>query len=185
MNTSLQRFTTFLSSFFYAVFIVVLVAVAGLFLVSLVRVPGNIEIKIVKSGSMEPAITTGSIVVVKSADSYAVGDVITFGEDTKRQIPTTHRIVSIEGEGESTEFTTKGDANEEIDPSPVAFREVIGRVAFDVPYAGYILDFARQPVGFLLLIGIPAGIIIVDESMRIVREVMYLRRSRRKEIETN
>src|SRR3989338_8215020 len=65
---------------------------ASLFFAPLLPIKGNIEIKIVKSGSMEPAIKTGSIVVIKPASLYGVGDVITFGEDSRTTYPTTHRI---------------------------------------------------------------------------------------------
>lgn len=169
----------------YGFFILLIVAVAGLFLTSLLPIPGKFEVKIVKSGSMEPAILTGAIVVVRPETSYAVGDVITFGEDTKRQIPTTHRIYSEEQKDGITYFTTKGDANEDPDPDPVKQNDVIGKVLFNVPYAGYILDFARQPVGFALLIGIPAGIIILDELGRIFKEILAIRRKKRKLAEEN
>ncbi|OHA18800.1 MAG: signal peptidase I [Candidatus Taylorbacteria bacterium RIFCSPHIGHO2_01_FULL_46_22b] len=165
----------------YGLFVVLLVGVAGLFLVSLLPITGNIEIKIVKSGSMEPTILTGSVVVVKPQTLYKVGDVITFGEDTPRQIPTTHRIVSIRESSGQTYFLTKGDANEEADPTETSASDVIGKVLVDVPYLGFVLDFARKPIGFTLLIGIPASLIILDESTRIIREVMLLRRKRKKE----
>lgn len=166
----------------YLLFVALLIAVAGVFLASLLPIPGNIEIKIVKSGSMEPSIKTGSLVVVKSfpIDTYKVGDVITFGEDNSRQIPTTHRIFSINAD--RTAFMTKGDANEEEDPQEVPISKVIGKVVFHVPYAGYILDFARTPLGFTFLIGVPAGVIILDEIARIFGEVVAIRRRKRLEI---
>lgn len=163
----------------YTLFVVLLVAVAGLFLVSLLPISGNIEIKIVKSGSMEPTIRTGSIVIVKSEISYAVGDIVTFGEDTRRQIPTTHRIAEVFQKNGQTYYHTKGDANEEADPSETPESTVIGKVVFAVPYGGYILDFARQPIGFTFLIGIPAGLIIIDELLHIIGEVAALKRKRR------
>ena len=159
----------------YAVFILLLLGVAGLFLASLLPIPGNIQVKIVKSGSMEPAIKTGSVAIVKPEASYAVGDVITFGEDTGRQIPTTHRIVSIGGDFNHVFYMTKGDANEEADGAQIAAKDVIGKVVLTVPYAGYVLDFARQPVGFTLMIGVPAAIIILDEMARIWKEVQKMR----------
>jgi signal peptidase len=161
-----------ISGTLYAFFILLLLGVAGLFLASMLPIPGNIQVKIVKSGSMEPTISTGSVVVVKPAASYAVGDIITFGPDTSAEIPTTHRILAIEG---NTIFT-KGDANEEADPQPTSVREVIGKVVLAVPKAGYVLDFARQPLGFTLMIGIPAGIIILDELLRIWAEIRRMRR---------
>ena len=166
---------------FYALFILLLVGVAGLFLATMLPIPGGVSVKIVKSGSMEPTIPTGSVVVVAPAASYAAGDVVTFGRDTRTEIPTTHRILSAAGEGAARVFVTKGDANEEQDPRPVAESEVIGKVWLHVPYVGYVLDFARQPLGFTFMIGIPAALIILDELVRIGREVSTLRRRRRDE----
>jgi signal peptidase len=165
----------FLGTLLHSIFVVAIIAVAGLFVVSLLPIPGNVQVKIVKSGSMEPSIHTGSIVAVLPAAEYKVGDVITFGEDTKAQIPTTHRIIAIQGESRNISFTTKGDANEDPDAQPVQRSEVIGKVLFTVPGAGYVLDFARKPLGFTLMIGIPAGMIIFEELMRIYAEVQKMR----------
>lgn len=164
----------------YALFILALVAVAGLFLATMLPIPGTIEIKIVKSGSMEPAIPTGSIVAIMPATTYALGDIVTFGRDTAREIPTTHRIVEVQGGGVT--FLTKGDANEEADPRPIVASEVIGKVWFAVPFVGYILDFARQPLGFTFMIGVPAAFIIVDELIRLVREIQRIYRRRERSI---
>lgn len=172
--------TKFLSTALYTLFVLLLLSVAGLFLASLLPIPGTIEVKIVKSGSMEPAILTGSIVVVMPEKTYAVGDIVTFGVDTRREIPTTHRIVAIQSENGRSYIQTKGDANEEADPKLTPMSDVIGKVVVAVPYAGYILDFARQPIGFTLMIGIPAGIIILDELFRIYNEIVKIRRDRRK-----
>lgn len=163
----------------YWIFIGLLLAVAALFLASYLPIPGNIEVKIVKSGSMEPAIKTGSVVILRPADTYAVGDIVTFGEDSKLRIPTTHRIVEVHGAGNATTFTTKGDANEEADPQPVPRASVIGKVYGWVPYAGYVIDFARTPWGFTGLIGVPAALIIIDELFILFGEVSKLYRTRR------
>ncbi|TSC68582.1 MAG: type I signal peptidase SipW [Parcubacteria group bacterium Gr01-1014_56] len=164
----------------YGFFIAALLGVTGLFLASLAPIPGNIEVKIVKSGSMAPAIPVGSLVVVKPQASYAVGEVVTFGEDSARQIPTTHRIVSIEGSGTNVSYRVKGDANEEADPELVNPNQIIGKVFVAVPYAGYVLDFAKQPLGFALLIGVPAALIILEELLAIARETRILIKKRRR-----
>lgn len=160
----------------YWIFMTAVVALGGLLMVSLVPIAGNIQIKIVKSGSMEPTIKTGAIVVDKPEASYQVGDVVTFGKDTKTQIPTTHRIVAITGTGGNEMITTKGDANNSADPTQTPLSEVHGKVLFSVPYLGYVLNFARQPLGFALLVGVPALAIIIEEIGKIVREVAALRR---------
>lgn len=163
----------------YGFFVLLLVGIAGLFLVSLLPIPGNIQIKIVKSGSMDPAMPTGSVALIQPFSSYEVGDVITFGEDTLTRVPTTHRVVGIRMEGEQMYFTTKGDANEEVDPEETTLASVIGKVVWSVPYVGYILDFAKQPKGFALLIGIPAALVILDEISVIWSEIGKYRRRRK------
>ena len=137
---------------------------------TLFPIPGNFQMLVVQSGSMEPNIQTGSVVVMRPAADYGVGDVITFGPVTKTKPPTTHRIISAQDEG----YTTKGDANENVDPKTVARRDVLGKVLFHVPYFGFVLDFARQPLGFALIIGVPAAIIIGDELRKIFVEVKRL-----------
>lgn len=150
----------------YGIFVGAVVLLALFFLGTRVS-PFGYELKVVQSGSMEPAIHVGSVVVIVPETSYNVGDVITFGPDTKKQIPITHRIAEITDEG----FVTKGDANEHPDPKPAKKGEVIGRVAFSVPYIGHIIAFARTKLGYALLVGIPAALIILDEFADIVWEI--------------
>ena len=151
-------------------------AIALLLLTSLVPIPGNFKVKVVKSGSMEPAIKTGGIVVIKPSTSYEVGDIITFGKDTKTQIPTTHRILKIDGDGPLRTFTTKGDANDSEDPQVTRLGDISGKVVLTVPYLGYILDFAKKPLGFVLLVGVPAFVIILEELMKIIKEMKVIRK---------
>lgn len=168
----------FLFRTIYYLFVAGIMSIALLLVISLAPISGNYKIKVVKSGSMEPYIKTGGIVVIKPSSSYKVGDVITFGQDTKTQIPTTHRIIEAEGEGATRQFITKGDANDSEDPVPTRESDVSGKVIFTAPYMGYILDFAKRPLGFALLVGIPALLIIFDEIMKIVSEVKRIRRKK-------
>jgi signal peptidase len=163
----------------YGLLIVGVVILGLLLLATLMPIPGNLEVKIVKSGSMEPAIPVGSIVVIKSASQYAIGDVITFGKDTKTQIPTTHRIIETNTLNGSQIFVTKGDANDAADPVPTRISEVKGKVIASLPYIGYVLDFGRQPLGFGLLVGVPALAVIIDEVGKIIIEIRSLKRRKR------
>lgn len=168
----------------YYIFVTLIIAVALMLLMSTVPVPGNIKVKIVQSGSMEPTIMTGGIIVIRPASLYEVGDIITFGKDTKTQIPTTHRIVKKEGSGLNAVFTTKGDANDAEDPKPTNYSEIGGKVLFTLPYLGYILSFAKKPMGFVLLVGVPALIIILDEIQKIIGEVRKIKRKKTTNEET-
>jgi signal peptidase len=157
--------------------IAAVVVLALLLLGTLVPVPGNFKVKIVESGSMEPAIKTGGIVVIKPSGTYSVGDVITFGPDTKTQVPTTHRVVAISS-GPNPVYTTKGDANDASDPASTHRSDIEGKVLLTIPYIGFILAFARTPLGFGLLVGLPAVLIILDELGKIVREIKLMRRKK-------
>ncbi len=79
--------------------------------------------------------------------------------------------MSVDSEDGEAVYTTKGDANENVDPRGIEEEMVVGKVLFSVPFIGYILDFAREPLGFALIIGLPALFIIVDESMKIYHEI--------------
>jgi signal peptidase I len=137
---------------------------------------GSFDVRIVQSGSMEPTIPTGSVVFVRREGTYAVGDVITFRGGSS--IPTTHRIVGSETHADETAFMTKGDANEDPDTNPVHVRDIMGKVLWSAPYVGFIIDFARKPLGFALLIVLPALLVILDEAEKIWREFRRLRAHR-------
>jgi signal peptidase len=160
----------------YYLFVAGIAVIALLLLTTMIPIPGNLQAKVVKSGSMEPSIKTGGIVFVHPSTSYEVGDIITFGKDTKTVIPTTHRIVKVNGNGSSKTFTTKGDANDVADPTDTRLGDVSGKVVFSVPYLGFVLDFARKPLGFSLLVGVPAVVIILEEIGKIIREARLIRR---------
>ena len=180
-------FSRILKTIYY--FILIAIAVVALFLIlSAIPIKGGYKTLIVLSGSMEPKIHTGSVVAIKPEKNYAVGDVITFGENTKTKTPTTHRIYEIKDDNGTKTYITKGDANNAPDQKPVGEKEILGKVLFSVPYAGYAVAAAQKPLGFMLIIVVPAVIIIYDEILKIKKEIilkMYYRRriKKRKEDE--
>lgn len=163
----------FLKKFISGLFITLFVAVVALLLVSTFSIPGvPIDARVVQTGSMEPAIRTGSVVFIYPSELYAEEDVITFQREGSRlEVPITHRIVSVSvTEGEYV-YRTKGDANDAADASPVYKDEVLGKVRLSVPYLGYALEAARTPWGFAILIIIPALLIMWEEAKKIFREL--------------
>jgi len=159
----------------YGVFVGAIILVAVLMVVTLFPITGNYKIKIVMSGSMEPAIHTGSVIIIKPEARYKIGDVITFGKDTKKDVPTTHRIKEMRAEEGKYVYRTKGDANKSEDVSEVPENTVIGKVLFSVPFVGFVLDFAKKPAGFVLLVVVPALAIIFDEIGKIWNEIKKTR----------
>ena len=166
---------------FYYFFITDVLVIGALLLTTFFKTPGNYAVKIVKSGSMEPAIKTGSVIVIKPGAEYKVGDIITFGKDDKRNIPTSHRINAVRMLQGKMIYTTKGDANNAPDAKEILQNEIIGKVVFKIPYLGYVLDMAKKPIGFILLVAVPALAIIYDEILKIWKEVRKMKRRKMKQ----
>jgi len=163
----------------YYFFLVFLGLIALLLIFSIFPIPGNYKIMVVLSGSMAPAIKMGSIVVVKPASNYQVGDIITFGPYSKKKPPITHRIYKIKMVNGEPIYITKGDANNAPDQKEITPREIIGKVLFSVPYFGFLVAFAKKPIGFMLIIIVPAGAIIYDEIKKIWQEIIRIKKEKK------
>lgn len=155
----------------YYVFFGAIALIAVLLIISILPITGNFKVMAVLSGSMEPAIKTGSVIAIKPSDNYKIGDIITFGEMSKTKTPTTHRIYDMRVQEGEPVYVTKGDANNAPDAKEITGKEIIGKVLFNVPYVGYAVDTAKKPWGFALIIIAPAMIIIFDEIKKIIREI--------------
>lgn len=174
----------------YYGFLAILGVIALLVIFSVFPIPGNYQIRVVRSGSMEPAAPMGSVVVTKPSSAYRIGDIITFSGSFRgpagERIPTTHRIVDMEVLSGSPRYITKGDANENPDQAQVQASQIIGKVLFAVPYIGYGVEAARTPYGFLALIIIPAAIIIVDQGKSVWAEIKRISVAKKiEQIESN
>jgi len=85
---------------------------------------------VVLSGSMEPAIEPGDIVLVEDVpiEEIEPGDVVTFQSHPGSETTYTHRVVDVTTDKRGTVLTTKGDANEQLDPmqTDADMLEVVG-----------------------------------------------------------
>ena len=171
----MNKFKAILKVIYYLL-LAFIALVAILVIVSAFPITGNYKLMTVLSGSMEPSIKIGSIVMVKPMSVYNINDVITFGPYSKIKSPITHRIVDIKVNNGNELYITKGDANDTPDMREITKRDIVGKVFFSVPFIGYAVDFARKPYGFALLIIIPALIIIYDEARKIFGEIKRLKK---------
>ncbi len=133
----------------------------------------------VRSGSMEPAIPTGSLIFVRPTETYVAGDVITIKTDDGKTV--THRIIETVRTDIGMAFRTKGDNNEDPDPVEVMPVDIIGKTYLILPYIGYPVAYAQTRTGFLMLIIFPAVLIVLSEVFSIIREAKRLLRKRREE----
>ena len=111
----------------------------------------------VMSGSMEPTIHTGDVVVsrqVPPADARR-GDVVSFRDPERGGLLVTHRVRTITRTGDKFTFVTKGDANNSSERWRVAATDRIGKTMFRIPALGRGLAFAHTRKGMVLLVMIP------------------------------
>lgn len=119
----------------------------------------------VLTGSMEPAMPVGSVVVVVpvTAAEVSVGDVLTFDAGGRR---VTHRVVEIRDDQDGRSFITKGDANNVADGEPVPAAAVAGRVWCDIPWLGRVAEAVRTPVGIGTLTGLGVGLFLLGSRTK-------------------
>lgn len=159
------------------------VLVYGALLFFLSRQVGGYRAFIVQSGSMEPTIQTGSLIVTQRVNPHDLKeqDIVTFIRPDNTQEFVTHRILSISKPEDVPLFKTKGDHNDTADNWTLVGGGVVGKVVQIIPHLGYAMSFVRSKVGIALLIVVPAIFIIFDE----IKIVVNLIRERKRTIKSD
>lgn len=116
----------------------------------------------VVSGSMEPAIMTGSLVYIKeeAPEDMQQDDIIAFYGTKDGASIITHRVV--ENRVLMGEFITKGDANKTQDMNPVPYGNFIGRVERIIPSVGEIAQVLTSTAGKIAAACIIAASILLQ-----------------------
>ncbi len=121
---------------------------------------------LVQSGSMEPTIHIGDVVITHPQTQYNKLDVVTFRSPENQRV-VTHRLVA-ENKDEINGFITKGDANRDEDEATITPSDIIGKVVFVIPKIGFLISFSQTIPGLVILILLPALGIIFDEAVKIL-----------------
>ena len=113
----------------------------------------GIKTYVIISGSMEPNINIGDIVIAKSIknkeESIKVGDIISY---RKGQNVITHRITNIEkDENGILRIATKGDNNNTEDSERILINNIEGKVITIIPKIGYITLILKDKVLIILI----------------------------------
>lgn len=126
------------------------------------------RLMVVLSGSMAPTLLAGDAVLTRAGvTSLQEGDIVTFRRQGEL---VTHRVVEVQ----AGQLVTRGDANNAPDPWPVAISDVEGVYVLRLPFLGYLVWFARQPLGWVSLVILPAAVLVASE----VRNLVDIWRSR-------
>ena len=120
---------------------------------------------LVQSGSMEPAVMTGDIIIIHSQDNYVKNDVITFHGSDGRIV--THRIIEILQKDGKSFFSTKGDANRSEDEDSITQDKIIGKISLVIPKLGYLVAFSKSLPGLIILAIFPAALFIISELFKV------------------
>ena len=121
-----------------------------------VPMPFGVGVTVVLSGSMEPDMSTGDLLIVTKRDSYGVGDDVVYQDG---RITVVHRIIRVE----DGNFITQGIANNSED-DPVEPQRIKGAVALVIPYAGTIVNIVKTPAATLLILVI--SFYLLERSFR-------------------
>lgn len=154
------------SKIVYWLVVLVVASLAGLTLLATFA-PNKLTARffVVQSGSMHPAISAGSLILVDKGQNYYPGDIITY---SRGRTLTTHRLVEIRDQG----FVTKGDANQATDSAVVKKEQILGKVVLAVPYLGYPVSFTKTLPGLILVVVIPATIIVYQELVNLKNDIV-------------
>jgi signal peptidase I len=145
-----------------AFFALVALAIGGLILALTILPPVlGYQTYVVLSGSMEPTIHTGAVIVATAVDPNAleIGDIVTFLRPGDQE-SVTHRIVGIKGTAQGKTFVTRGDANGVEDQGEIRYDRLAGKVTFSIPYLGYFFKFIGSPSMRLLFIVVPGMLLL-------------------------
>ena len=135
------------------------VSIAGVVIVSAFAgsqylLSSSFRLSAIATGSMQPTLGIGTLVVVQSISSPAtirVGDIIEYNNPVLGA-HIVHRVIDVTNAKSGILYTTKGDYNTVADPAPVALGQVVGRVVFAVPYIGYTVLSPPLAVALVVLL---------------------------------
>lgn len=108
--------------------------------------PFGYGMAVVLSGSMEPTMTKGDLIVVRETDTFAHDEVIVFQDGQSLVV---HRIIDMHGDS----VTTKGDANNTSD-EPIDISNIKGKVIFKIPFIGNVINYIKTPIGTTIVIAL-------------------------------
>lgn len=162
-------------SWAFAAFWIAFAGLSMLYIIAAGRSPNGPELfghrfMVVLSDSMLPTIRHGDLVIGKPPvpDALQVGDIVTYRDNAEQKL-ITHRVVEVRQAGSERTFVTKGDANGAVDAITLYGRDLVATYAFRIPYAGYLLAFARSFMGLVVLVIIPSLVLMGSEAVRMAR----------------
>lgn len=117
------------------------------------------------SGSMQPALQIGDVIIVKKSNNYSERDIITYSNGLTT---ITHRIIAINND----EVITKGDANE-VDDKPINKEQIVGKFFFRISNFSLFSMILSKNVIYLIMIFLLVLIFLLVIGDRIIKNLRY------------
>lgn len=105
----------------------------------------NTAILVVLTGSMEPTIKSGEMIIIKEQSDYNIDDIVTYKED--KSFFVTHRIIN----KYEDKYETKGDNNNLIDES-INKDQIEGKVIYHSKVCGFFILYLLKPITLIVII---------------------------------
>lgn len=163
MNTKIKTILKITEWIFFALLLIILFLVAS----PLLPTKKYISTYVVATGSMEPAIKTGSVVFSTQSNNIQNENVIVFTSPLDANTIIIHRVIDTEEYEGVSLYTTKGDNNDTQDNWKVDDSEIKGKMIMSIPYLGYVINWLKTPAGFVTLLILPAILLILSQIKRI------------------
>lgn len=126
------------------------------------------------SGSMQPALQIGDVIIIKKANNYAEKDIITYDNGLTT---ITHRIKSINGD----EIITEGDANDAPD-KPITKDRILGKYFFRISTFSVFSIMLTGKTIYLIMVLVLFTILLFAIGDRVTRNLEYRRNNFKKVI---
>lgn len=126
------------------------------------------------SGSMQPALQIGDVIIIKKANNYAEKDIITYDNGLTT---ITHRIKTINGD----EIITEGDANDAPD-KPITKDRILGKYFFRISTFSVFSIMLTGKTIYLIMVLVLFAILLFAISDRVTKNLEYRRNNFKKVI---
>ena len=115
----------------------VILGVLAIALAMLISCEFKYGVLVIGSGSMTGSINIGDAIIFEQyneKEKIEEGQVIIF---KKENLQIVHRVIDVKNINGQTRYTTKGDANQEVDEEYITNEDIIGVCKFRIAYIGY------------------------------------------------
>lgn len=132
-----KRLKTICKVIFYTIIIFLIICIINILYQKFIKKEDSInlfgyKLYIVLSGSMEPTLNVGDIIISKKVEEeqIKVNDIVTFSDEDNNTI--THRIVDIIIKEGKKYYQTKGDNNNTSDVNLISIEDIKGKYSFKI-----------------------------------------------------